>query len=588
MINRLSWMFTGILVFICAFPCLIFPVYAQQDSLFRRIDSLEKVLLVAPDSCKAVLYNRIGSAFREIGNYEKARSYFNESLHWADKTGVSDVKSSVYLNLGFINMQHGNYLEAITAYQKALRLQEEQGNLKNQARTLDHIGTLYRRTENPGKAEEYFTKSLEIRKRIDDKQGISASLNNIAIISNERGDYTSALDYYFQALRISEETGALHWQANQLHNIGIVYKNLNDPEKAILYFNRAIKIFEETGEKKGLITAYQSLGGIYEKQKEDKRAVEYINKSNKLAQETGMKHAMSDNELALSVISEKNGNLSAALEHFKKYALLRDSILNETNIKTIHELQTRYETRSKEHENDLLRKELEIREQATRAKNAFILLLLITVAALIATTVLLVYYLSMKRRSLRQSEDLLQQEKALRELAEKNKDIEQEMLEERVFAERELTRLQTDKLEYKTRELSSLTLRMLQKNEILENIVRELKRFRESDNSDPEAIHTEILRIIQSNLDLDHDWEQIKLHFQEVHPGFFSKLESLYPDLTQHDLKLCAYLRLNLSTKEIAQLLNVTIAGINKSRQRIRHKLSIGSEVDLVEFMRKI
>lgn len=91
--------------------------------------------------------------------------------------------------------------------------------------------------------------------------------------------------------------------------------------------------------------------------------------------------------------------------------------------------------------------------------------------------------------------------------------------------------------------------------------------------------------IIKQNLQLDQDWDIFKKHFIEVHPDFFKAIINRFPDLTNDDLKLCAYLKLQLSSKEIARLLNIETAAVNKRRNRIRKKLDIASSVDLHEFM---
>ena len=75
------------------------------------------------------------------------------------------------------------------------------------------------------------------------------------------------------------------------------------------------------------------------------------------------------------------------------------------------------------------------------------------------------------------------------------------------------------------------------------------------------------------------------LHFNEVHRGFFDRLKRMYPSLTPKDLKLCAYLKMNLSTKEIATLTNVSIRGVEASRYRLRKKLELDSEINLNEFV---
>jgi DNA-binding CsgD family transcriptional regulator len=105
---------------------------------------------------------------------------------------------------------------------------------------------------------------------------------------------------------------------------------------------------------------------------------------------------------------------------------------------------------------------------------------------------------------------------------------------------------------------------------------------------DPEKATKEfhkIIRLIDRELDHKEEWEQFAIHFDSVHTNYLKKLKTLYPSLTISDLKLAAYLRLNLSTKEIAQLMNISVRGVETSRYRLRKKLGIDNEVNLYSYL---
>ena len=93
---------------------------------------------------------------------------------------------------------------------------------------------------------------------------------------------------------------------------------------------------------------------------------------------------------------------------------------------------------------------------------------------------------------------------------------------------------------------------------------------------------------IKSNINMENNWNNFKLHFENVHTGFFHRLNNQFPNLTPKDQKLCAYLRLNLSTKEIAQLLSITPASTEISRIRLRKKLCLTKDINLVSFISNI
>jgi DNA-binding CsgD family transcriptional regulator len=94
-----------------------------------------------------------------------------------------------------------------------------------------------------------------------------------------------------------------------------------------------------------------------------------------------------------------------------------------------------------------------------------------------------------------------------------------------------------------------------------------------------------LLKLIKDVERGDNDLDHLTMHFNSVNSAFFNKLKDSYPELSPNDLKFCAYLRLNLSSKEMAQLMNVTIKAIEVGRYRLRKKLKLKPETNLFEFL---
>jgi DNA-binding NarL/FixJ family response regulator len=93
------------------------------------------------------------------------------------------------------------------------------------------------------------------------------------------------------------------------------------------------------------------------------------------------------------------------------------------------------------------------------------------------------------------------------------------------------------------------------------------------------------MRLFEEAENNEEDWAQFSQHFDEVHNNFLRNLKKLFPDLTTTDLKLCAYLRINLTTKEIAQSMGISVRGVETSRYRLRKKLNIAGETPLYDFL---
>ena len=141
-------------------------------------------------------------------------------------------------------------------------------------------------------------------------------------------------------------------------------------------------------------------------------------------------------------------------------------------------------------------------------------------------------------------------------------------------------------LEIKNRELSNAATNIMYKNEMLNNLHDQLKNLRDEDGNKLSSDELKkINKLIEEAHNDDRDWDIFEQSFNDAHENFFKKLRIEYPDLVPNDLKLCAYLRLNMSSKEIANLLNITTRGVEIRRYRLRKKLGIPTEKNLTEFL---
>lgn len=159
--------------------------------------------------------------------------------------------------------------------------------------------------------------------------------------------------------------------------------------------------------------------------------------------------------------------------------------------------------------------------------------------------------------------------------------------------EKEIMRLKNVQLqtevEHNNVELASNTMNLLQKRELMNKIKDEILKLQEEEEPDLRARNIRrIIKIINEQLEMNDDWERFSQYFDKSNNDFLKTLREGYPLLTPADLKLCAYLRLNLSTKAIADLLNLSIRGVESSRYRLRKKLSLANDVSLSEFLLNI
>lgn len=164
-------------------------------------------------------------------------------------------------------------------------------------------------------------------------------------------------------------------------------------------------------------------------------------------------------------------------------------------------------------------------------------------------------------------------------LLEKERELEQQ----RIRAANE--KLQSDVIG-KSQELANSTMNLVRKNETLMEIKEELAKAKSNAGGTfPPTNYRKLQRLIEDNLSSEQDWKLFETNFNQVHEAFFNRLKAQFPDLTPGDLKLAAYLKMNLSSKEIAPLLNISVRGVENKRYRLRQKVHLDNDANLTEFM---
>lgn len=156
-------------------------------------------------------------------------------------------------------------------------------------------------------------------------------------------------------------------------------------------------------------------------------------------------------------------------------------------------------------------------------------------------------------------------------------------------SEAEIVRLKNEKLEaelqLKNKELTTTAINLVQRGEILHKVKDEVLRLNKTsgDTDHPEDIK-KIIRMLEPEK-FKMDWDQFALHFNQAYDDFLIALKREYPKLTPTEIKLCAYLRLNMSSKDIARIMSITIKSVELSRYRLRKKLELSPEENLFNFL---
>jgi DNA-binding CsgD family transcriptional regulator len=173
-----------------------------------------------------------------------------------------------------------------------------------------------------------------------------------------------------------------------------------------------------------------------------------------------------------------------------------------------------------------------------------------------------------------------------RDLELKHKKIQRD----REKAEKEIIKLNNEKLqqeiEHKSSQLASNTMSIMRKNNLLSSIKDELKKQKDDlGEALPDKYVNRITKLIDQGIEDEHEWEVFEQLYDQAHGNFFKRLKDKYPQLTPSDLRLCAYLRMNLSSKEIAPLLNISVRGVEERRYRLRKRLDLSTDTNLTELI---
>ncbi|HEY0899258.1 MAG TPA: triple tyrosine motif-containing protein, partial [Sphingobacteriaceae bacterium] len=186
---------------------------------------------------------------------------------------------------------------------------------------------------------------------------------------------------------------------------------------------------------------------------------------------------------------------------------------------------------------------------------------------------------------------LLAHQKQLQQKLQAEK--EEQLRQETLANEREIVRLRNQQLQAdldsKNRELANSAMNIVSKNELLQKISEEIHLLQDDHGQKLSDTRLKsIQKVINDGMNDDRDWNLFEKSFNEAHENFFKKLKADHPELVPNDLKLCSYLRMNMSSKEIASLLNITLRGVEIRRYRLRKKLNVPQNKNLTEFLMEI
>ena len=483
-------------------------------------------------------------------DWDRALYYLNIAEKSAVNSGSEEVIAKYYNAAGDLFFSKDALDIALKYYLKAYDYYQNQPSNNTSITLEQNLAVVYGRIKEPEKARGFFRKLYSYAEKKHDTVLLAKLLNNLGT-SYLNSQVDSASYFYKRSEKLLKKVpGETYLKAYLNGNLGRVYFLKDSLQKAEKHFTLATNYIEkdtsQRSQSKGWI--YNSVATYYEKINQLDSAIVYATKANKALTESKFSF---ENQAALQTLYknylEKKDYKNAA-EYFQKYDQVRDSLNIEEKTANVEKIKIEQEYKTKEEIRDL-------KDGKQRFRNYIILLILL--AGLLLLGILLVRF----RNKLR------------------NTKLEKQLA---IAKQKELD----SNLQLKNKELIGKAMVEIHRTEIIEEILQDLKEVKrkaakKETQQAIDYIAKRLKRDTNSNI-----WEEFEMRFEQVHESFYKNLSKKHPDLTSKDKRLCALLKLNLTSKEIAQITGQSSKSIENARTRLRKKLEIThSDVELSAYL---
>jgi len=325
----------------------------------RKIDSLVSVLkTLKEDTVKVNLLNDLSKGVLYL-KPENSKIYADDALALSHKLQFPKGKGRAMGNLGNYYYSIGDYDKALDLHLRSVPIKEKINDELGLASAETGIGNVYLRQKNYQEALIHYQKSLGLCKNINFSPGISACLNSIGLSYYYLNNNEQAKKNLLEALDISERTGNAGSEASSINNLGNVFYSMQDYNEAIKYYERSLKIKLKSGDNDGIASSYINLGVSYGGLKKYKQSIDYLGKGLESARLSNSKEWIQNAYYNLANIYQRMGQYEPAYENYKRYHLISDSLINKEKVRSLNEMQTKYQSEKKEKEIQLLQKDKE-------------------------------------------------------------------------------------------------------------------------------------------------------------------------------------------------------------------------------------
>lgn len=469
-----------------------------------------------------------------MGIYDKAFSSFNEALNYYELAKDSIGIAYIHNNLALVMYSLKKYDDALNYMIKSYNYLKNKGSYKFIIDLYNNIASLLQ-TKNLDKYSLFLLKKAE------------------------KLSYDSL---YYEAL------------PNIYNNLGVAYEHMKIFDSAIFYYHKAIN-FKRQFPNINMAFMFQNLYNYYLKINNLDSALKYADSAYYYSKKFNGYNIISSTSIDLAKLYEKKNNKDKSYYYLKEYAKWRDSVdIFSSNNAYFNFVM---ENSKKEFELKMQMMQNRIKLQRTIQIISFI------------SIVLIILVFSISYKYLKSKNKIISQQKQLLELKQQQSDMEMESQKQQLYIQNIKHNFIKQQLENdlatKERELTSITLNLANKIEILNNIQKELSFLLLEFPQISISKHiNNIFRIIKLNINDKNIWDTYFFHFEKVYPNFFNNIKKNY-NITNSELKLCAYLLINLSNKEIAKLLHISDSSVKMKKNRLAKKFNLQDASELYNFL---
>lgn len=487
---------------------------------------------------------RISQIYYLQSNYKESIEAALKGKALAQKLDLKTQLAILLDGIGLIYYNLGDKKECAANYFSSLKIAEQLENKELIRKTLSRIGLLYNDQKEYDKALEYLLKSQKISKELNDSEGLAVNLNNIGNVYYQKGDYHKSLNYLKEALKISKSIGNEWLEATNYVNFGKAYLKLKNYPLAMQYLNKALEIFERTKDLSKASSCRLNIAEAYIATGKYQQADKNIREALSISKQQGQKDFIYQSYKLFHMLSLQQRDTSAAYNYTILENQWKDSLALGENKRNLARIELQYHFEKQE--------QLDRAEQAR--KSILNTAIILTMALSIVIILLILNQLRLK--------------------AKKSK-LEKEGLEK--------------ELDFKKKELTLNVMSLMKKTEMLTVLYNKIIQFEtEATQDETRQALKRVGKELQKTSE-DDTLKEFSLRFKEVHKDFYDALLKQFPDLSPSELKLCAFLRLNMTTKEISELTGQRLNTLENARYRLRQKLGLtNSEANLVTFLAQI